>query len=262
MPRLLAIHCIQSRLADEGIAAPRPVAPPEPLGRGIATIEEMLQGSHVVHRDSGLCLQVAASLYQLVDAARSLSEGAHVGSPIVLSGFEGSLWPEPHDLRFDFEATSLGAEWIDDYASEAQNRLKARSQQSLIGHFDWRVGNLGFTEGKVVAIYDWDSLAVAPEPVIVGCAASQFTADWNDDSQDPIPTMEEMREFVDAYERTRGRSFEKADRELLDAANLWSCAYGARCQHSDVLLGIATNVERDTAWVRLLRERGHSAFLQ
>jgi hypothetical protein len=44
-----------------------------------------------------------------------------------------------------------------------------------VGHADWTCGNLRFANGRVNASYDWDSLAAAPEPVLVGLAAASFT---------------------------------------------------------------------------------------
>jgi hypothetical protein len=132
---------------------------------------------------------------------------------------------------------------------------------SVVGHFDWRVENLGFENGRIVAIYDWDSLAIAPEPVVVGNTAAQFTADWASNGPDPIPTLEEMRIFVDDYEQERGKQFSAAERELLDAANLFLCAYGARCQHSDLALHPEIGGTPRSQWLRLLRQRGEGALL-
>ena len=34
-----------------------------------------------------------------------------------------------------------------------------------------------------------------------------------------------MRSFVDLYEEARGKSFDGEERRIMDAANLWLCAY-------------------------------------
>jgi hypothetical protein len=165
-------------------------------------------------------------------------------------------------VRFDFDGTAAGAEWIDELAALARRRLEHRGSNVIIGHFDWRVENLGFRDADIVAIYDWDSVAAAPESVVVGNTAAQFTADWADRGRDPLPSVGEMRSFVRDYERARGAGFDDAERELLDAANLFACAYGARCQHSDMTKhpDIARTVS--SGWYRLLRERGESALLE
>ena len=71
----------------------------------------------------------------------------------------------------------------------------------MIGHFDWRVENLAFRDADIVAIYDWDSVAAAPEAVVVGNAAAKFTADWTSGEFDPLPSVAEMQSFVGDYER-------------------------------------------------------------
>lgn len=162
-------------------------------------------------------------------------------------------------MRFDFGGTSSGAKWIDDLGREARRRLVDARGESFIGHFDWRVQNLGFAGNSIAAIYDWDSVGSAPEPVIVGCAAAQFTAVWDENTTNPLPNLSEMQSFVDLYEMARGSAFSRTERELLDAANLWSCAYGARCEHSD--RASAGEDVMGTDYGRLLRERGESAFV-
>jgi hypothetical protein len=131
----------------------------------------------------------------------------------------------------------------------------------VVGHFDWRVENLGFEDGRIVAIYDWDSVAEAPEAVVVGNSAGQFTADWTRGDIDPLPSVEEMRNLVEDYENAQGEPFRANEQEILDAANLYLCAYGARCQHSDLVLHPEGGGTADTRWLRLLRERGEHALV-
>jgi hypothetical protein len=115
---------------------------------------------------------------------------------------------------------------------------------------------MAFTGPRLSAIYDWDSLGAAPEPVIVGNAAGQFCCDWHSGQDDPLPTVDDMRSFVEDYERARGAPFDASERELLDAANRLLVAYGARCQHSDLLRHPAIGGTAENRWLRLLRERG------
>jgi aminoglycoside phosphotransferase (APT) family kinase protein len=130
-----------------------------------------------------------------------------------------------------------------------------------VGHFDWRVENLALGEDRIVGIYDWDSLAIAPESIVVGNAAAQFQTDWSLHEPDPLPTLDEMRAFVHDYETARGAAFTDAEWELLDAANLAICAYGARCQHSDMAVHPEIGGLETTRWCRLLRERGDGGLL-
>jgi hypothetical protein len=258
--RLAAVQRVQAHLAANGLSAPKPLAGPFQVGEGIATIEEYLPGGATDGRSPAVRASLAFELFRFVDATRALSD-IHVGPPALLRPPGAPLWPEPHSIRFDFDATAAGAEWIDDAARDARQRLEAgRDAFTVVGHFDWRVENLGFDGDHIVAIYDWDSVAAAPEPVIVGVNAAQFCTDWTDSSVDPLPSVPDMIAFVRDYERARGRPFDAADRELLDAANLSLIAYGARCQHSDSRLQPDLARPESTCWPRLLRQRGAHLF--
>jgi hypothetical protein len=256
--RLDAVQRVQMHLSTIGVPAPRPMVGAKPLGTGLAVVEELRRGGVADGHQLEVRKALAEGLYGLVRSSKPLVDHVELGAPLVLLDCGEELWPEPHDLRFDFKGTSVGAEWIDELGREARRRLFKAPGEPSIGHFDWRVENLGFTHGVISAIYDWDSLGCAPEPVIVGCAAAQYTAVWDEHATNPLPNLEEMRSFVDYYENARGATFTLRERELLDAANLWSCAYGARCQHSDTVL--SGGDPTTTSYGRLLRERSVSAL--
>ncbi len=256
IPRLAAVQNVQSRLADAGLPVPRPLAEPETLVHGIATIEELRRGKRANGREPAVRRAIAEGLHTFITASAPLVGQVEVGSPLLLRPVGAPLWFEPHDVRFDFDGTAAGAEWIDELATLARRRLEHPGSKVVIGHFDWRVENLAFHDAEIVAIYDWDSVLAAPEPVVVGNAAAQFTADWTDRPRDPLPSVGAMRSFVGDYERARGARFDDAQREELDAANLFACAYGARCQHSDMTKHPEIARTVTSGWYRLLRERG------
>ena len=252
LDRLAAVHQVQDRLADRHPAVPRPLAPPCRLGRGVATFEAYRPGAAGPWDRA----TVAAGLHRLVDAGRDLD--GPLGDPLLHRPADATLWPEPHDPRFDFAATTDAAEWIDDLGRAARRRLDEGWARvpAVVGHFDWRVQNLGFRDGEIVVIYDWDSIARAPEAVIVGCAAGTYRIDWRSGEDDPLPTLDDMAAFVADYEAARGRPFEGDDRGLLDAANLAHLAYGARCQHADLVSSTGLGGGEDVGFLRLLRQRG------
>lgn len=257
LERMTAVHAVQGRLAERGLPVPCPLAAPAPLGRGVATFASFLPG------EAGPWSRatVAAGLHRLVVAARDLD--ADVGEPLLHRRPGAPLWPEPHDLRFDFAATVAGAEWIDDLGRLARDRLAAAWDlgPAVVGHFDWRVENLGFEDGRIVAIYDWDSLARAPEAVIAGAAAGTYRIDWRLREPDPLPSVDEMAGFVADYEAARGHPFGVDERALLDAANLAHLAYAARCQHADLVASTGDGGSDDVGFLRLLRERGERFFV-
>jgi hypothetical protein len=98
----------------------------------------------------------------------------------------------------------------------------------------------------VCAVLDWDSLAAASEPDLVGRAAAFFTAQW----ELPVrltPSRGEARAFVDEYEAARGRRFSATERTVLSAAADYAVAQVARLQH-------AAGEQRADSYVELLRD--------
>jgi hypothetical protein len=206
---------------------------------------------------------LAAQLHRLVEVARPLVGVVDVGlaEPKLTAG--DPLWGEPHDVKFDFDASRAGAEWIDALARTARDRLAPDGEPLVIGHCDWRVEHVGFDGDRVVAIYDWDSLALVSEPVMVGKAAAQFSINWrlHDDGHDvEFPTIDDMRAFVRDYEAARGTPFTDSQREALDAANLALMCYGARCQHSLVVLDPEIGAPDGAWWIGALRARPERVF--
>jgi hypothetical protein len=258
--RLRAMQMVQARIAAHDKRAPRPLAGPQALGRGLATVEELRRGESGDRSDRALRQEMAHVLHRFIRLAAPLVGQVDVGPALMLRPPGAPLWFEPHDVRFDFAATAEGAQWIDELATAARHRIDQCDDEMVIGHFDWRIQNLGFTGSQIVAIYDWDSVALASEAMVVGNTAAQFTADWSSDDPDPLPSVDEMRAFVTDYEQARGKPFDGAERQALDAANLFMCAYGARCQHSD--MARHPQLSRGIpGWIRLLRERGDWALI-
>jgi hypothetical protein len=144
------------------------------------------------------------------------------------------LWPEPHDARFDFDATSRGAEWIDALRARAKAQLQ-RAVPQVIGHGDWRAENVRFAEGEVVAVYDWDSLRVLSEPRLLGSAAHYFTSDFRVEGRVQLPSLDEAIAFVDDYAAARGVAFDEQELREVKAALVYAMAYTARCEHSDAV---------------------------
>ena len=110
-----------------------------------------------------------------------------------------------------------------------------------------------FEDGKIVAAYDWDSLAFRPETELVGLSTHGFTADWTLEGVPRIPTADDIRSYVEDYQKARGRPFSKRERRSLFAYCVYFIAYGARCTHS--LDPKKTEWEEDT-WPYLLRTEG------
>jgi hypothetical protein len=253
--RLHGVWRVQQHLADVGSPAPRPLASPTTLGLGIATAEELVdRGVTANAHHPAIRMALARELHAFIAAATPLLPQVELDRawPFSLPG--GRLWPIPHDLRFDFSVP--GGEWIDRLAAIARERLSEARGVVVIGHTDWRVENLRLEGERVVAIFDWDSVAVAPEPAFVGHNAGGFTADWTRPKGEILPSLAESQAFLEDYAVARGRPFTAAELETADAAHLYALAYGARCEHSDTTLGLFSDRGDDTGWRGVLRARG------
>ncbi len=242
---LTAVQDVQKRLGDSGFPAPRPLLGPTSLGHGVAVVEILLdRGTRADAHEPVVRRAVAAGLARLIERSKPLAR---------LPGLAGwraghdRLWREPHDARFEFAATSEGAEWIERFAARASHMLDEHATgPPVVGHSDWRVEHLRFDRGELSAAYDWDSLAVAPEPVFAGAAAHGFTADWTVGRADQVPCLAESLAFLTDYQGARGMPFDDAQRSLARAALVATLAYAARCQHSDLLTDFGTRPPRAT----------------
>jgi hypothetical protein len=216
-----------------GIPAADPLGEPVRIRETTFHAETMVEhGSKADAHKPDVREAIARSLYNLLSIGRRFVEDAE---PLGRSWFtnvpKARVFPLPHSPLFDFEGTRQGAEWIDAIAREARDDGSA-SGELIIGHFDWRVEHLRFSGGAVVASFDWDSLHIETEPVIVGAAAHAFTADWSRDEVDPVPSVSEVFAFIDAYERCRAHGFTAEERGQVFASLLYSLAYTARCAHA------------------------------
>ncbi len=232
---LCAAQRVQRQLAAGGFPAPQPLLAPVPFGRGLATAESLLEGG--VRPDAHeppVRRALAASLAELVRLCRPLA-GLEALRRHAMVLAPGALWPHPHDGRFDFEATAGGAEWIDAIAADALSRREAPAGDLVVGHGDWRAEHVRLDAGRLAAVYDWDSIIAAREPLLVGSVAHAFTADWSLPGRRQLPSLPEALAFVADYEAARGAPFDAAERAVARASLVYTMAYSARCEHSDAL---------------------------
>ena len=107
----------------------------------------------------------------------------------------------------------------------------------VVGHADWRVEHLRFEDGRLTAVYDWDSVIIEREPVLVGAAAHGFTANFA--AEEPSrqrPTLVESLAFVADYAVARSQPSSTQERQLAQPSLVHWMAYPARCEHSDAQL--------------------------
>jgi hypothetical protein len=230
-PFLAAVCRVQHHLAAGGFPCPDALVGAEPLGPALANVERLLAdpGPAVLQPSSDLAVS-AAGLASQVALCRDLSEPALEQHPLNSAEVIG-LYPEPHSPFFDFSVAPDDAAWIDNLAVRAKAERDAGAWPRTIAHTDWSARNVRIRHGRLLAAYDWDSLAVVAEPVAVGQAA----ATWRSlgESGDPVaPDPEETMSYVSAYETAAGYRLTAAQRKAARAAALWVLCYAARCEHS------------------------------
>jgi hypothetical protein len=249
---LESICWVMMWLADRSYPCPKPILGPTPLARGLATAEEFLD---IGERGDGFkpkCRKVIASGFaELIRLLRSFE-----GEVPCLKHFrrDHALYAQPHSKLFDFEKTAAGAEWIDTFAERAR-RAEAHEHKPVLGHADWRLEHLRFQDARIVATYDWDSLAFTPETELIGISAHAFTADWTLQGVRRIPTADDIRAYVADYEEARAQAFSKRERRSLFATCVYSITYGARCTHS---LEPDKREWEENTWPNLLRTAGEA----
>lgn len=222
---LEAMQAVQEHLWRSGFPCPRPLGV-----HGRATLEEWRdEGAYLDGHDPTVRRSLAELLASLIGQARDLEPNPQLVPFLRPSG--GRLWPTPHSVLFDFEATAEGAGWIDEIAAVARDRRDAGSGELVIGHHDWTVKHVRFDGLRPTVVYDWDSLSANLEPCFAGDAAATFTYT----EHLPVelwPTVEEAQDFIDDYERARGRQFTPAERGTARAAAVYTRAYSTRCVHA------------------------------
>lgn len=230
---LLAVVRVQRYLLAHGYPCTRPLLDPRPFAQGLATTEVFVdEGEYRQADDPAVRRSMAHMLARLIQPGRT---------PEAIPGVQPSLfdrrlpagvtWPVPHSKLFDFEATAAGAEWIDEIARQAQEIKLRGAGELVLGHTDWSVKHFRFVGENVRVIYDWDSLILEKEPVIIGHASAYFTyTEFFGELR--LPTDEEARAFVSEYEAARGRPFTYEEHQTLNAAKIYSLAYSARCEHA------------------------------
>ncbi len=226
--RLVACSTAHRVLFERGFPCPEPLVDLEPLGEGVASAEAMIVGGEVFP-DSGRCPDpFAKALAHLIAMAPTAEElGSLEPAPpwTAPTNEVSDLWPWPDDLEVDLNTVD-GPAWIEQGARVARDRLQSCGQQVTIGHGDWYTANLRWADRSLLAVFDWDSVIAAPEPVIVGLAAAVYaTTEVGTEAN-----IDETERFLDAYSSARSRAFSSAELEEAWAAGLWNRCFDAKKQ--------------------------------
>ena len=226
---LSAVKRVQAHLHARGFPCPEPIAAPFRVAGADVLAEHVLADPGLPTGATRHLMQPSASgLAHVIDLCADQREPALALHP--LRSPHDSVFPEPHSPLFDFAATTEGAEWIDDIARRARAIQDEEVAEPLIAHTDWSMRNVRLGPDGPLAVYDWDSLALVSESQAVGGAAATWCK--TGEPSDATPTVEEIGEYIAAYESARGASFSDAQRRATRAAVVFLMAYTARCEHS------------------------------
>ena len=239
-PFLAAVQEVQRHLAHNGLACASPVLAPTPLAPRrdtLAVVETWLPDPGMRANASSATLAVsAAGLARQI----SLCDGLDIADELrehPLRPPASALYGEPHSPLFDFERSSAGAEWIDELARRAADIRDGDTTRLVIGHTDWSARNVRLDERRLLAVYDWDSLALVEESTAVGQAAITWRVTAEPGGTE-FPSATEVARFVSAYEAAAGRGLSESAWRAAGAAAAYTLAYTARCEHSLEVSGI------------------------
>jgi hypothetical protein len=251
-PFLCAVQAGQEFAANGGLPCPRPLESPRPLVTGranLAVVETWLCDPGMRPGGSAGARGVsAAGLARQISLCRDLpgSERLHEHP---LRQPDGGLYGKPHSPLFDFESTAAGAEWIDELALQARRLRDQDDNAPVVAHTDWSARNIRFDESQLLAIYDWDSLALVTESTALGQAAMTWSV-TADPGGTAYPSIGSVLAYMEDYEKHRGEPFSLAQGRAARAAAVYVLAYAARCEHSLAARGLA-RPDQDTARERL-----------
>jgi hypothetical protein len=212
---LEAIAAAQRALHASGFPCPQPLVGPSPLGAGLATIETYLPPADPAPRP------VLAR--GLVDQMQLLVE-----RPSALQRFTlppDRVFAQPHSKLF--RPSEADTAWVRELARRARMIAEAEPSPLVLAHADWRVEHVHVRGDRIVATYDWDSLAVLPEMRIVGIDAHGHLADWSQTARRNTPTYDDVVGFIADYEAARGRVFTAGERRAARAWAAYFIAYQA-----------------------------------
>lgn len=248
--RVAACLAAQAALARGGFRCPAPLTSVTSVdGDLVVHAEEWLPDGELLRGDDpDVARCYAAVLADLMARLGRVRVPPPLPSPHWLGWDHQGTGPWPPIDELDSCDQSVVPGFVVATAIRATRRLRESGDQpSVLGHADFEAQNLRWNGRELRVVYDWDSLAWMPEPVLVGSASGVF-------ANAEVPTLaplESSAAFIEAYQVTRGRRFSADELELAWAASLWTTTHNAR---AEALLGqppIATTALNAQADARL-----------
>ena len=240
-PYLRAVQSFQAHAVGRGLPCATPLRGPTALVPGRphqAMVESVLADPGLRPFSTAAERRVsAAGLARLIAVCRELPVAPELADH-PLRRLSDGLYGEPHSPLFDFAATAEGAEWIDEIARRALLQREADGRPPVVAHADWSARNVRLDERRLLAVYDWDSLALVPESTAVGQAAATWSV-TADPGGTEFPALRDIIAFMADYEGAAGNRLDETQRRAAGAAAAYALAYTARCEHALEVTGRA-----------------------
>jgi hypothetical protein len=230
-PRIAGCVAVQDHLARAGFPCPAPLTAPVQVGGLTVTAELLVPDGSQLPADGGAA-PYAALLARLIKSAPRPADVPPLAPspPWTAWDHPGTrLWPDRDDQGRDLNRVP-GPAWVDDAAGRVRKRLNAYSAPNRVGHGDWESQNIRWSDGRPVAVHDWDSVIAQPETAIVGLASAVWPAAG---APGEAATVAQSAEFIASYQQAAGRQW--AEQQVRDAwaAGLWVRLFNAKKDAAD-----------------------------
>lgn len=218
LPRVAACLRVQGALFAARYPCPRPLTDVAMVDGMAVHAEEYVDGGAQLFGDAlALAAPMAEHFAELVgqlERLRQLTDVGVLAPPPWVSWWSGRPWTrQPKVPSFVYDA-----------AERVRERIGAVSLPGVLGHADWESQNMRWVASRLHVVFDWDSLAWAPEAVLVGVAAAVFPATV----QPETSSIAGGAAFLEQYQVTRGREFSADELEVAWAAGLLPSLFNAR----------------------------------
>jgi Phosphotransferase enzyme family len=233
-PYLRAVQSVQTHVVGRGLPCATPLRGPTALVPGRphqAMVESVLADPGLRPFSTAAERRVsAAGLARMIAVCRELPASPELGDHPLRRRSDG-LYGEPHSPLFDFAGTAEGAAWIDEHARRALLQREADERPPVVAHADWSARNVRLDDHRLLAVYDWDSVALVPESTAVGQAAATWSV-TADPGGTEFPSLPDIVGFMTDYEKAAGHGLDDAQWRAAGAAAAYTLAYTARCEHA------------------------------